>query len=423
MTDKQRYRIINTGSVLSLIAGIIIAFILKAQQPDWLSLCLKICALVGKVWIVSLLAFVLPLIGAYMLYGVLSLSSGKSLGKFGVYGLKVHVTIVLVSLVLGLLTGYALIDLLAGSLPYMVNGENSAGTITQNDRPSDVLEQALSFVGSLQGIFGKLVVWMLILSLLAAIVVRRFLKSSSEVIARVAEKTARKSMRLMQNMLITMPLAVFALIIPLVVDAGISAMGAAGIYIIIASAILLMFILLMYLVVHVWGHVGIKEFAKASISPQLVAASSRSSLASIPALVQSTKDHFNLEESTAAVVIPFFVSVFHIHRVISSPFKYLFLMTVFQVDYSIWLFAVFLSVQVLTSFISPGIPGGAGLNIPVYIATGVPMDGYFLLRAFDAIPDVFMTVANITEVMMVTSVTMAREGLNNLASIVGDSES
>ena len=43
-------------------------------------------------------------------------------------------------------------------------------------------------------------------------------------------------------------------------------------------------------------------------------------------------------------------------------------------------------------------------SFPLYLAAGISLEGYILLKAVDAIPDIFKTLLNVTEVMAVTTI-------------------
>jgi Na+/H+-dicarboxylate symporter len=64
-------------------------------------------------------------------------------------------------------------------------------------------------------------------------------------------------------------------------------------------------------------------------------------------------------------------------------------------------------MMMITSFGSPGLPQtGNVYSLPVFLAAGIPLEGVVLLKALDAIPDVFKTILNVTETAAVTSVTV-----------------
>lgn len=65
---------------------------------------------------------------------------------------------------------------------------------------------------------------------------------------------------------------------------------------------------------------------------------------------------------------------------------------------------LFMLAYIPTSFTSPGIPStGLFITLPLYIAMGIPVEGYVILKTVDAIPDIFKTVVNVTEDMSVAT--------------------
>jgi Na+/H+-dicarboxylate symporter len=139
--------------------------------------------------------------------------------------------------------------------------------------------------------------------------------------------------------------------------------------------------------------------------PQIVAASTRSSLATIPSLLEASETKLKFPKSVSATIIPFFISIFRMNRAISSPFHYIFLIYVYRLEVNILNLLIFLGLQVVISFGSPGIPSsGKMTNMPLYLAAGIPLEGYILLKAVDAIPDIFKTLLNVTQVMTIVSV-------------------
>ena len=59
----------------------------------------------------------------------------------------------------------------------------------------------------------------------------------------------------------------------------------------------------------------------------------------------------------------------------------------------------------ILSFYSPGIPsGGLFVMAPLWMAFGLPMEGIGILIALDLIPDMILTVANVTGDMAVAAV-------------------
>ncbi len=189
--------------------------------------------------------------------------------------------------------------------------------------------------------------------------------------------------------------------------------GAAAYLIAILCVLLIIFIVVQYVIVAVWGNVGLGKFFRAMLPSQLMAISSRSSLATMPALLECAENRIGLNKSVSAVIIPFFVSTFRVNYAISTTFGLIFLAHVFQINLDFVTVIIFTLVQLLVSFGSPGIPsGGHYFNVSIYIAAGIPVEGVLLMKAIDQIPDIFKTLLNVTEVMTVTTVVAGKKALD-----------
>jgi len=168
--------------------------------------------------------------------------------------------------------------------------------------------------------------------------------------------------------------------------------------------------ILLYPFTAVAGRVSIPRFAKAVAPAQLVAVGSRSSLASLPALVAGGQQHLGLPPSATGFVLPLAVASFKLNRVVSGPVKLLFLAHVFQLSLGLPQLAAFLATEIILSFSTVGIPSmGSVRSIPAYLAAGIPVEAVLLLNAVDTIPDVFKTLTNVTADMSAATILSRRE--------------
>ncbi len=138
---------------------------------------------------------------------------------------------------------------------------------------------------------------------------------------------------------------------------------------------------------------------------QIVAASTRSSLASLPALLQGAEEGAALPREVYGFTLPLAVSVFKLNRSITSLARMLFLAHLYGVTLSPEQIGAFILTVLLISFGTAGVPATVGgLNtLPAYVAAGIPAQGVILLGALDTIPDVFETILNVTGNMTATT--------------------
>ncbi|MEO5961965.1 MAG: cation:dicarboxylase symporter family transporter, partial [Thermomonas sp.] len=155
----------------------------------------------------------------------------------------------------------------------------------------------------------------------------------------------------------------------------------------------------------------VRHFLSGLIPVQVVAASTQSSLATLPAMLDSAQNKLGHPARVSGLVLPMAVSLFRI----TSPIQYIatasFIAWALGVDLSFAQLATGVALSVLVSMGSVGLPGQAiflATNLPITQAMGLPIAPLAILMAVDAIPDVLATVGNVTGDMTVNSVVATR---------------
>lgn len=208
------------------------------------------------------------------------------------------------------------------------------------------------------------------------------------------------------------PAGVFALILSVCARAGLGMISALGVYIGLECLLYIAVTVMMLPVAVFWGGERMRRFLTALAPPQAVAASTQSSLASLPAMLQSCDRNLGYPREVASLVLPMAVSLFRI----TSPIQYVatasFIAWAFGVDLTATQLATGAALAVLISMGSVGLPGQVSFmatNLPVTTAMGLPPGPLGILLAMDTIPDVFATVGNVSADMAATSV-VVRQG-------------
>lgn len=208
------------------------------------------------------------------------------------------------------------------------------------------------------------------------------------------------------------PAGVFALILSVCARAGLGMISALGVYIGLECLLYIAVTVMMLPVAVLWGGERVRRFLTALAPPQAVAASTQSSLASLPAMLQSCDRNLGYPREVASLVLPMAVSLFRI----TSPIQYVatasFIAWAFGVDLTTTQLATGAALAVLISMGSVGLPGQVSFmatNLPVTTAMGLPPGPLGILLAMDTIPDVFATVGNVSADMAATSV-VVRQG-------------
>jgi Na+/H+-dicarboxylate symporter len=216
------------------------------------------------------------------------------------------------------------------------------------------------------------------------------------------------------------PLGVFALVLPLAVHAGAELAGGIGFYIVVYSAGSLIVTLLLYPVVALAARISMRRFGKAALPAQLIAFSSSSSIASLPALVESSERGLALPNRICGFVLPLAVSTFKIAAPLSWTVGALFIGWFYGIPLHATAIATIAFAAVFLAFAVPGIPRGAFIMLtPLFLAIGLPVEGIGILIAVDAIPDTFSTVLNVTGDLAATALVARGEDEGTIEAPAG----
>jgi proton glutamate symport protein len=203
------------------------------------------------------------------------------------------------------------------------------------------------------------------------------------------------------------PLGVFALAFSVCVKAGLSVLSALGWYIVAMCTLYLFVTLGLYLVAVFAGGQKLRRFAAGILPAQAIALSTQSSLATLPAMVETARDRLGCSPAVTSLVLPMAVSLFRM----TSPVQYIgvscFIAWIYGVDLTASQLAIGAALAVVISLGSVGLPGQVSLmamNMPVVQSMGLPVAPLGLLLAVETIPDAFATVGNVTGDLAATTV-------------------
>jgi len=199
-------------------------------------------------------------------------------------------------------------------------------------------------------------------------------------------------------LMVVAPIGVFALTLPLVARLGLSAVGALATYVTLVSVSVVVFVLVVvYPAAAIIGRVSLRDFARAAAPAQVVAITARSSLAALPALIESARTRLHLPQEITGFFLPLAAAMFRVGATLGLTTGAVFIGRLYGVSISVPQLATIVLTAVVTSFSIPGIPGGSIVAMaPVLASVGLPVEGIGILLGVDTIPDMFRTAANTT---------------------------
>lgn len=209
-------------------------------------------------------------------------------------------------------------------------------------------------------------------------------------------------------------IGIFALATVLGQKLGTNVLGAIGFYFVVNIVLHIIATVAIYVVIAVSGRVSVLTFARAMVPASVVGMGTRSSLASLPAMVKSATDLLRLPPTATGFVLPLCASVFKLTSAIYWVVGALFIAKLYGIDLSTANLALVAASSVVLNFSTPGIPsGGMLLQVPLYTSIGLPVEGIGILIALDTLPDMFKTLLNVTSDMFVAVMTTPREQLKD----------
>jgi Na+/H+-dicarboxylate symporter len=391
--------------LLALTAGILAGLGLSIAPGNVSSVALAIVEPIGALFVNAIRMTVIPLVITSLVVGVANSGGGGIVARVGGRGLIIFLLMLVASGAVGALVGPPILSRLVLDPAAVASvrasaasaGAAAASNATAIQGPAAwfvALVPSNAFRAAVDGAMLPLIVFSLLLGLALLTVEERSRHRAVAVFRGVAESM----LIIVRWLLVVAPIGVFALAVPLVARLGLAAIGALATYVVLVSLAAIVFIALVLYPAAAWlGGMSIRAFARAALPSQAVAFSSRSSLAALPALIETSRDTLRLPEEISSFFIPLATVTFRSGAALGLTIGTLFIARIYGADVSTTQLATIVATAVLTSFSIPGVPGGSIIAmVPVLAAVGLPVEGIGILLGVDTIPDMFRTTANVT---------------------------
>lgn len=395
-----RLPVVATFAALVIGLGLGVA-LSGAALPEWL---LETAALVGSLWLRALQMTIIPLVAALL---VLGLSQMVQAARAGAAARRFLMLVFGVLIAGGVFTAVVL-PLLLGVFPIP---ESASGFLAEGVGEAQEVPGILDFLGSLIApniIAAAAETAMLPLTIffaLFAVAITRIPESQGEKLLGFFHGLANAMLVMIGWVLWLAPVGVVALAFGVGLRSGGGAFAALAHYILVVSAMGGFILVLAYVVAAVLGRQNPVTFAKAMIPAQAVAISTQSSLASLPAMLDSAS-RLGLRSTTSEFVLPLAVAIFRATSPAMNMAVALYVAALAGVEISPALAIAGIVVALIISVGSVSLPGSISFVVsigPIALAMGVPIEPLVLLVAVEMLPDIMRTLANVTMNVAVVS--------------------
>jgi len=388
---------------LGLISGLLFGLVAAITKSPLLTTITIGIEPIGTAFVDLLKMVVIPLVASVIFVGVASMGDLRKLGRLGV----ATISFFAVTSVISILLGMGMMQLM---LPL---ASESATLVLQTGAPeAPVLPGPVEFLLSLipsnpfaaaaDGALLPLIVF----TILVAAATGALRKQDRDRLLSLANSFAAALIKLVHWILLTAPVGVFALAAPITARSGWAMLQSLGAFILAVLAGLLVFISVVYLPA-VWfiSRRSPLSFLKACASPVLIALSSASSAATLPAMLEAADKELRLSRSVSSFVIPLGSATCRAGSALFQGAGVVFLAWLYGVPLGLTGIGGVVLAILLVSFTVAGIPAGGVMSLaPALGGVGIPLDGLAVLLGVDRIPDMARTATNVVGVMAAGSV-------------------
>jgi Na+/H+-dicarboxylate symporter len=392
----------TTRVLIGLVSGAVAGLALDAYDPslavstaDWIQP-------FGRLWLNALQMTVVPLVFALVVVGVNAASDAAASGRIArralvvfvvLLAIGVAVTAVAAPLLFALFPRHpALAEALSGAMAS--HAEPAAPGVGWADWLNGIVPSN-ALMAAAQSAMLPLVVF----ALFFGFAVSRIETARRELVVMFFQGIADAMIVSVRWVLWAAPLGVFALILAVCARAGMHMIGALGVYVLVECVLYLTVTVLMLATASLWGGERLRRYIPALVPAQIVAASTQSSLASLPAMLETTVQRLGYPQRIAALVLPMAVSLFRL----TSPVQYVtsacFIAWALNIDLGPAQLVAGAALAIVISLGSVGLPGQVSFmatNLPVAQAMGMPVGPLALMLAVDTLPDAVATMGNVT---------------------------
>ncbi|HEY6844274.1 MAG TPA: cation:dicarboxylase symporter family transporter [Thermoanaerobaculia bacterium] len=387
----------STRVLLALAIGVLGGIAIAASHSASLLAAADFIAPAGTLWVNAIRMTVIPLVVSLLITGVASVSDIRAVGRLG--GRTIVVFLLLLAIV-----AIVVIPVVYGAfafLPKHIAPPPAEPALEERQTLAKFIASLLPpnpIAAAANGDMLPLILFTLLLALAIA-------RSGKRVLVDFFQAVVDAMLILVRWIILLAPIGVFALVLPLAAHSGAMVAGALGFFVAAYSVACVLVIVLLYAVVWFATRIPIRRFARAAIEPQLIAFSSSSSIASLPALIDTSERELEIPNEVVGFVLPLAASMFKVAAPLSWAIGACFVGWFYGIPVGIPQLAIVAFAALFLAFAAPGVPrGGFIMLTPLFLAIGLPAEGIGLLIAVDAIPDTFASALNATGFLSATAV-------------------
>lgn len=403
--------------ILGLIVGIMAGELGQTARDN----ALGVASFVGTLWLNALKMTVIPLVVALLVVGIAKSAEAAQAGRVAGRSVLWIVLICTVSAVFGALSTLLLTHAFPLSRETAQLLQGALGHV-EHQAPGPLPGAVEFFKGVIPpnviaAASNGDVLPLTVFAVLFALALTRVAAAGRRAVVTLFDAIADALLVVIEWVLAVAPIGVFALAFTVGSAAGGAAFAGLGHYVVIISAIGILVTLAAYPLAALVGDVRIGDLARGLIAPQAVAISTRSSLASLPAMLAASRS-MGIREEISDVTLPIAVALFRATGPAMNVAVAFYVAHWLGLEPSLAQMIAATAVGAVMSYGAVSLPGEVSYIssiAPIALALGVPIAPLGLLVAVEMVPDIFRTVGNVThDVVLAGIVDRETRGAKNL---------
>ena len=385
-----------------LVAGLVLGVLLGGSEI--IAPLLAVAEPVGTLWLRALQMTIIPLVASLLVLGIAQMAGAA---RAGAAARKMLLLMLAVLIAGGVITAIAL-PILLGVFPIPAAASGFLAEVPEGEQALPKISDFMTSLIAPNIVDAAAQTAMLPLTIffaLFALAITRLPKEQGERLLGLFHALGNAMLVMIGWVLWLAPIGVFALALGVAARSGGGAFGALAHYILVVSAMGGFIFLGAYLVAWFAGGISPWRFARAMIPAQAVALSTQSSLASLPAMLDSAA-RLKLRQDSAEFVLPLAVAIFRATSPAMNLAVAIYVAHLAGVELSPVVLSGAILVALIISIGSVSLPGSISFVVsvgPIALAMGVPIEPLALLVAVEMLPDIMRTLGNVTMNVAVTS--------------------
>ncbi|MGH9333667.1 MAG: dicarboxylate/amino acid:cation symporter, partial [Vicinamibacteria bacterium] len=303
----------------ALLLGLVAGSFVAATENQFLRGLAAWIEPLGVMWVNAIRMTVIPLVFSILVGAVAARRDARAVGRLGARAILLFLLFLFAGGIFALLASRPL-------LKGMVIEPSAAAALRSSVEDPEGLVQGVPKLPSLRDRIVAIIppnvlaaaaegamLPVIFFALVFALAIGRLPPESQERLIGLFEALGDAMLVVVKWVLALAPVGVFALALGLASQMGFAAAGAIARYVLVLSGLLLLFIVAIYPVVALFSGIPTGRFAAAYAPAQAVGASTRSSLAALPAMLAAARGRLGLDPEPAGFVLPLAVSIFRVN--------------------------------------------------------------------------------------------------------------